>query len=88
MAELDFRSMEGSLNKADVTIQFLVIGSVIDFARIFHLSAFVQKLFKNFMFVQWLKICFNFSGQNMTPKILFANLDTLKRHYLEKSCVD
>jgi hypothetical protein len=80
--------MEASQNKSDVTIQFLVGGLVIHFAGIFHLSASVQKLFKNFMFVQWLKKFFNFWGANMTPKIFFANLDTPKRHYLEKICVD
>jgi hypothetical protein len=33
------------------------------FAGIFHLSGSVQKLFKNFMLVQWLKKIFNFWGQ-------------------------
>jgi hypothetical protein len=88
MAEFHFRSMEASQNKTDVTIQFLVGGLVIHFAGIFHLSCSVQKLFKNFMFVQWLKIFFQFLGANMTPKIFFANLDTPKRHFLEKICVD
>jgi hypothetical protein len=87
MAEIHFRSMEASQNKSDVTIQFLVGGLVIHFAGIFHLSCSVQKLFKNFMLVQWLKI-FQFLGANMTPKIFFANLDTPKRHFLEKICVD
>jgi hypothetical protein len=63
MAEIHFRSMEASQNKSDVIIQFLVGGLVIHFAGIFHLSGFVQKLFKNFMLVQWLKIFFNFWGQ-------------------------
>jgi hypothetical protein len=63
MAEFHFRSMEASQNKSDVTIQFLVGGLVIHFAGIFHLSCSVQKLFKNFMFVQWLKNFFNFWGQ-------------------------
>jgi hypothetical protein len=54
MAEFHFRSMEASQNKTDVTIQFLVGGLVIHVAGIFHLSASVQKLFKNFMFVEWL----------------------------------
>jgi hypothetical protein len=31
---------------------------------------------------------FSIFGANMTPKILFANLDTPKRHFLEKICVD
>jgi hypothetical protein len=55
--------MEASQNKSDVTIQFLVGGLVIHFAGIFHLSASVQKLFKNFMFVQWLKIFSIFGGK-------------------------
>jgi hypothetical protein len=59
----DFRSLknggipfpvDGSIaEKCDVTIQFLVGGLVIHFAGIFHLSFSVQKLFKNFMLVQW-----------------------------------
>jgi hypothetical protein len=88
MAEFHFRSMEASQNKTDVTIQFLVGGLVIHFAGIFHLSCSVQKLFKNFMFVQWLKKNFQFLGANLTPKIFVANLDTPKRHYPEKICVD
>jgi hypothetical protein len=88
MAEIHFWSMEASQNKSDVAIQFLVGGLVIHFAGIFHLSCSVQKLFKNFMFVQWLNFFFQFFGANMTPKIFFANLDTPKRHYLEKICVD
>jgi hypothetical protein len=79
--------MEASQNKNDGTIQFLVGGLVIHFAGIFHLSCSVQKLFKNFMFVQWLKF-FSIFGANMTPKIFFANLETPKRHYPEKICVD
>jgi hypothetical protein len=49
MAEFHFRSMEASDIESDVTIQFLVGGLDIHFARIFHLSCSVQKLFKNFM---------------------------------------
>jgi hypothetical protein len=79
--------MEASQNKSDVTIQFLVGGLVIHFAGIFHLSFSVQKLFKNFMLVQWFKI-FQFLGANMTPKNFFANVQTPKRHFLEKICVD
>jgi hypothetical protein len=55
--------MEASQNKSDVTIQFLVGGLVIHFAGIFQLSCSVQKLFKNFMFVQWLEKISNFWGQ-------------------------
>jgi hypothetical protein len=55
--------MEGSQNKSDVTIQFLVGGFVIHFVGISHLSASVQKLFKNFMFMQWLKNFSTFGGK-------------------------
>jgi hypothetical protein len=55
--------MEASQNKSDGTIQFLVGGLVIHFAGIFHLSCSVQKLFKNFMFVQWLKFFSIFGGK-------------------------
>jgi hypothetical protein len=79
--------MEASQKKHDVTIQFLVGGLVIHFAGIFHLSFSIQKLFKNFMLVQWLKF-FQFLGANMTPKNFFANIQTPKRHFLEKICVD
>jgi hypothetical protein len=63
MAEFHFRSMEASQKKCDVTIQFLVGGLVIHFCGIFHLSFSVQKLFKNFMLVQWLKIFSLFGGK-------------------------
>jgi hypothetical protein len=79
--------MEASQNKGDGTIQFLVDGLVIHFARIFHLPSSVQKLFKNFMFVQWLK-SFSILGANLTPEIFFANIQTPKRHFPEKICVD
>jgi hypothetical protein len=55
--------MEALQKKCDITIKFVVGGLVIHFAGIFHLSFSVQKLFKNFMLVQWLKIFFNFWGQ-------------------------
>jgi hypothetical protein len=55
--------MEASQNKSDATIQFLVGGLVIHFAGIFHLSGSVQKLCKNFMFVQWLKKISIFGGK-------------------------
>jgi hypothetical protein len=55
--------MEASHIESDVTIELLVGDLVIHFAGIFHLSFSVQKLFKNFMLVQWLKIFFNFWGQ-------------------------
>jgi hypothetical protein len=55
--------MEAPQNKSDGTIQFLVGGLVNHAADIFHLSCSVQKLLKNFMFVQRLKIFFNFWGK-------------------------
>jgi hypothetical protein len=55
--------MEASQKKCDVTIQFLDAGLVIHFAGIFHFSFSVQKLFKNFMLLQWLKKFFVFLGQ-------------------------
>jgi hypothetical protein len=64
----------------------VVGGLVIHFAGIFHLSGPVLKLFKNFMFVQWLKI-FQFLGANMTPKIFFANFETPKGTTLRKSAL-
>jgi hypothetical protein len=79
--------MEASQNKSDAIIQILVGGLVIHFAEIFHLSCSVQKLFKNFMLLQWLRNFSNFGGK-YDPKIFFANLDTPKRHFLEKICVD
>jgi hypothetical protein len=87
MPEIHFRSMEAPHNKWDVTIHFLVGGSVIHFARIFHLSGSIQKLFKNSMLVQWLNLFASF-GASMTPKIVFANLKPPKRHLLDKICVD
>jgi hypothetical protein len=87
MCEFYFRLMGASQNKSDVTNRFLIGGLVIHFAGFFHLSASVQKLFKSFMFVQWL-IFFLFLGANMTPTIFFVNLETPKRQFLEKICVD
>jgi hypothetical protein len=84
MAEFHFRSMEASQNKSDVTIQFLVCGLVIHFAGIFHLSCSVQKLFKIFMFVQWLNF-FQFLGANMTPKIFLQISRPPKGTSLRKS---
>jgi hypothetical protein len=88
MAEIHFRPMDASQSQNDVTVQFLVGGEVIDFAGIFHLSGSVQLLIKNFMLVQWLNFFFQFFEANMTLKIFFANLDTPKRHFFEKICVD
>jgi hypothetical protein len=85
---IPFWSMEASHIESDVTIQFLAGGFVIHFAGIFHVASSVQKLFENFMCVQWLTFFFQFLGANMTPKMFFANMETLKRHFLEKICVD
>jgi hypothetical protein len=87
MAEFHFRSMEASQKKCDVTIQFPVGGLVIHFAGIFHLSSSVQKLFKNFLLCNG-EIFFQFLGTNLTPEIFFANLETPRRHYPEKICVN
>jgi hypothetical protein len=76
--------MEAPQNKSDVTIQFLVGGLVIYSAGICHLSFSVQKLFKNFMLVQWLNF-FSIFGANMTPKYFFANFQTPKGASLRKS---
>jgi hypothetical protein len=65
MAEFHFRSMEALQNKTDVTTQFLVDGLVIHFAGIFQLSSSVQKLFNNFMPVQWL--IFSIFGGKFDP---------------------
>jgi hypothetical protein len=70
--------------KCDVTIQFLVGSLVIHFAGIFHLSGSVQKLFKNFMLVQWLKVL-QFFGENMTPKIFLQFSRPSKGTSLRKS---
>jgi hypothetical protein len=61
-AEFHCQFMEASNIESDVIIQFPVGGLVIHFAIIFHLSFSVQKLFKNFMLLQWLKK-FQFWGQ-------------------------
>jgi hypothetical protein len=63
MAEFHFRSIEASQMKCDVTMQFPVGGLVIHFAGISHLSFSFQKLFKNFMLVQWLKNFAIFGGK-------------------------
>jgi hypothetical protein len=63
MAEFHFRLMEASQNKSDVSIQFLVGGLVIHFAESFHLSCSVQKLYNNFVCVQWLNFFAIFGGK-------------------------
>jgi hypothetical protein len=85
MAEIHFRSLEASQNKNDATIQFLVGGFV------FTLPDFVIYLvpFKSYAIISC--FCYGeeiFWGANMTPKIFFANLNTSKKHFLEKICVD
>jgi hypothetical protein len=60
---INFQSIEASQNKTHVTIQFLVDGLVVDFAGISHPSGSVQKLFKNFMLLQWLETFSIFGGK-------------------------
>jgi hypothetical protein len=50
---IPFRVDGSTAEQSDVTIQFLVGDLVIHNAGVFHLSFSVQKLFKNFMLVQW-----------------------------------
>jgi hypothetical protein len=83
MAEIRFRSIEASQNKSDGTIQFLVGGLVIHFARIFHLSGSVQVI-QEFHACAMVKI-FSIFGGKYGPKIFFANLDTKKDTTLRKS---
>jgi hypothetical protein len=84
MAEFNFRSMEASQNKSDVTIQCLVGGLVIHLSGIFHLSCSIEKLFNNFMLVQWLKL-FSIFAANMTPKTFFQILKPQKGTSLRNS---
>jgi hypothetical protein len=79
--------MEATQNKSDVTIQFLVGGLV------FTLPEFSIYLvpFKSYSRISCLcngEFFFQFLGANLTPKIFFANLETTKRYYIEKICVD
>jgi hypothetical protein len=74
--------------KSDVTIHFLVGGLVIHFAGNFHLSCSVQNFLKEFHACAFVTIFFQFLGANMTHKNLFANIETPKRHFLEKICVN
>jgi hypothetical protein len=70
--------VNGSIaEKSDITIQFLVGDLVIHFAGSFHVSYSVQKLFKNFMLVQWLNF-FQFLGANMTLNISLQPSTPLK----------
>jgi hypothetical protein len=73
--------MEAPQNKSDVTIQFLVGSSVIHSAGIFHLSMFRSKVLEVCHACTIVEFFFNFWG-NVTPKIFFANLDTLNRYFL------
>jgi hypothetical protein len=81
--------MEASQNKSDVTIQFLVGGLVIHFAGIFPFVWFRSKVIQEFHVCAMVKKkIFILWGANMIPKIFFAYLETPKRHFLEKICVD
>jgi hypothetical protein len=77
--------MEAPQNESDGTIQFLVGDSVIHFAGICHSSDSVQKLFKNFMCVQWLKFFFHLLRATLTRNIFFVNFETPKGTTLRKS---
>jgi hypothetical protein len=46
------------------------------------------KVIQEFHVCAMVKFFFNFWGANMTPKKFFANIQTPKRHFLEKICVD
>jgi hypothetical protein len=84
-AEIHFRSMEASDIESDVTIQFLFGVLDIHLAGIFHVSCSVQKLFKNFLLLQHLKI-FSILGADMTPKD-FCKSRHPKTHFLRKSAL-
>jgi hypothetical protein len=49
---------------------------------------FRSKVIQEFRVCAMVKIFFQILGANMTSKIFFANLDTPKRHFLEKISVD
>jgi hypothetical protein len=87
MAEFHFQSMEAPYIESDVTIQLLVGGLVPHFAGILHVSCSVQKIFKNFVLLWQLKNLFHFGGKYDAYNF-FANLDTRKRLFLKKMCVD
>jgi hypothetical protein len=73
--------------ESDVTIHFLVGGLVIH-CRNFTFISFRSKVIQEFRAFAAARKFFQFLGANMTHKIFFANLDTPKRHFLEKICVD
>ena len=47
-----------------------------------------SKVIQEFHACAMVKNFFQFLGANMTPKNFFANIETPKRHFLEKICVD
>jgi hypothetical protein len=49
---------------------------------------FRSKVMQEFRAFEAVKKFFSILGANMTSKICFANFNTLKRHFLEKICVD
>jgi chromate transport protein ChrA len=79
--------MEASQNKNDVTIQFLVAGLVITLPE-FSIYLFRSKVIQHFHACAMVKNFFQFLGANMTPKSFIANIQTPKRHFFEKICVD
>jgi hypothetical protein len=87
MVEFHFRSMEAPQNKTDVIILFLVSGLFITLPEFF--IYFVPfKSYLRFHVCAMVTICFQFLGENLTPESFVANLDTPKRHYPEKICVN
>jgi hypothetical protein len=71
--------------KCDVTIQFLVAGLVVHFARIFHLSLLRSKVIQEFHACEMVKKNFSICGGKYDPKNFFANIETPKDTSLKKS---
>jgi hypothetical protein len=88
MAEIHFRPIGASNVESDVTIQFLVGGLVTSLCRNFPSILYRSKVIQESQAFPAVKKFFQVLGANMTPKIFFANLDSPKRHFLEKICVD
>jgi hypothetical protein len=87
MAEFHFRSMEASQKNSDVTIKFLV-GDLV--STLPELSIYLSTV-KSYSRISCLcngENFFSIWGANMTPKNFFANMQTPKRHFVEKICVD
>jgi hypothetical protein len=79
--------MEASQKKCDVTIQFLVGGLVFTLPEF---SIYLSPL-KSYSRISCLcngENFFSIFGGKYDPKNFFANIQTPKRHFLEKICVD